>query len=553
MKSIPTVQKGVRTSPHESMKRKSNSTGSSNDGPYASMKRKSDSTGSSNDGANFVHASPETQQAKIAEESNNAPLSEQEEDTTQQPSTALTESADTGPLQDAAAENLQTNPSTGAAAANISSQTRNPSNLQMLMGQQAARLSSPRKCAVNPGVASLFPRLLSTCLAPALSSPLRKPLEKTTAKVALPVRKSAQRPSKSHAAQIPQVESDSATSVPPAKANEKADLKRKASSKKKADGPAKRKANKKRKANETITAAKIDSVPIKTTAETKTDGAANTKIIAPSSSGGLEKTKVTKLTIEENISGAANNGRGSTPKHIFENHSLHIKMGPRVEFVDLIEKVESADDQSIVMNGSHLSFRRYTNKHYEPSRKTPQNDEEMSPDETDLDQKRRSGRQRKSRVPFSSRNKATSKVERLEFPTKLQQCHTIVELPDDAKAGEMLLVTWPVSRDHRFPQLFLIEIPETVPAPRRNRKRLLRVAAPGIYIPRVLRRRFGTDRYIPNSPMKTRLPVFSSPQKAQWTSFAKSTSRVGRLYQVPRFPPCSMFQQNDAVEPMPDG
>jgi hypothetical protein len=119
------------------------------------------------------------------------------------------------------------------------------------------------------------------------------------------------------------------------------------------------------------------------------------------------------------------------------------------------------------------------------------------------------------------------------------------KFPDDLGPGDLLLVAWPETEANRapnglfVPQIFWLEIPDTVPSPKLNSKRLLKVLAPGCDVAGGKKRRLGGrgGRYTTTTtPKNARSPAFQSPQKAEWFSYQKSASRVGRKYQVPGLP-----------------
>ena len=205
-----------------------------------------------------------------------------------------------------------------------------------------------------------------------------------------------------------------------------------------------------------------------------------------------------------------------------QSHRLTLQYPPKQHEYVPIEVVSSdtASSDKVDVNGKHT-------------------------DETGEETRRRSGRKRKQVMPFQGDRIYGSKVDDIEFPNFLQQFCAIVELPDELGPGDLMLVVWPETEANRppnglfVPQIFWIEIPETVPFPRLNSKRLLKVMAPGCNIADGKKRRSGGrgGRYTTaTTPKNARSPAFQSPQKAEWFSYQKSASRVGHRYQVPGLP-----------------
>lgn len=433
------------------------------------------------------------------------------------------------------------------------------SELQELMGQQAARLSSPRRNSVDP--AKLLPHLRTKT-----SPPSAKRKSNMSEKEVLPVRKDTVAvPSK--AAPIPDGD-NSSEETEPADNREQA----RTAPKDKAIGasaPSKEgetdkgglesdKAQSKGTGNET--AKPTIQAPVgKKVAEAfshfskrkaSTDGEQSPlKKLKPATSGLAEKSK-------------SDNVASETPTFSMqqspEDHDKHVTLGSAVDYADCAEKIEnvknlSPGDRSEVFSysGSDFLFRRYRNETFKP---TPPPKPVDVPETTPVESEEEMSKRRSSRKK-GPQGKAGSQVQSVEYPPDLLS-HAIIELPDDAMPGDQILVTWPVSSDPRFPTVFLIEVPETVP-PFKGKTRLLKVMAPGCF-DKGKKRRLARNRYIPGSPILrrgNRLPAFS-PQKAEWSAYTKSSSRVGDAYQVPEIPPSTTFQNEQRgkeEESMPGG
>jgi hypothetical protein len=413
------------------------------------------------------------------------------------------------------------------------SPSRNPAS-------KATRGSSPRKSGAD--VINLLPRKL----APTSPRQKSKALDKTTAKVPLQARRSPL--VASTAAQIPHGESEA-------------------------------------------------SAPTKIPSVSPSNGSGATPATEPKKSAPVpaeetskpsaKPTDVAKAidTSEKNATSKANESTSTDePEKKLASASQGSRSGPicgsRVEYVEMIEyhdagadNVSATDEQTSVFstNSGSIVFRTHQNKNFEPpagkpatkliSDETPteseRKSESIAAEDSDGAQKRRSTRKRVKRMILLT-DMAASKVEDLYFP-KLQLGYAIVELPNEAKAGDQMLVTWPVSRDHRFPQMFLIEVPEHLPVSKgaSGGKRLLKVMAPGCFEAKGKKRRLSQNRYIPRgSPGKSNRR-FQSPQKIKTQSYAKKESRVGRMYQVPNRLPLPVAYQpgypSEAVEEMPQG
>jgi hypothetical protein len=306
----------------------------------------------------------------------------------------------------------------------------------------------------------------------------------------------------------------------------------------------------------------------------------------PTSAGVEPSSYVTAATMV----GIARSRSNMSPSPLFPMES-------RVPFVDILETVIIDGVVSFVQRDGRYIFQTFVNPNYRRLERNQQkhrrkttasfhhppkqyddvtgemvwsdtsssdkgNVNGQSTDETAGEARRRSGRKRKQRVPFLGDKLYGSKVDDIEFPNSLEQFCAIVELPDDLGPGDLLLVAWPETSVNRatnglfVPQIFWIEIPETVPSPRLNSKRLLKVMAPGCDATKGKKRRLGGrgGRYTATGtpPKNPRSPAFQSPQKAEWFSYQKSASRVGRNYQVPGLPVITT-PMDELVEPEVEG
>jgi hypothetical protein len=268
-----------------------------------------------------------------------------------------------------------------------------------------------------------------------------------------------------------------------------------------------------------------------------------------------------------------------------------------VHYVDFIKHEEIFEDKSIVQENMHAtclsrswvtkdssyhySVHRISNPKFAP--KLPSSFERISEPEQSYPEReasnykekhttienekvfeaqtfRRSNRQRQKprrSLGIESQRKRKSilqsKVEGLEYPGLEQTC-VIVELPHDIQPGDTMLVEWPQSKNCKerigmqeydvtnAPLLFLCKVPKTVPVALKNKKRLLRVMAPGCYEqsePKRQRiRQSNSSRCLQND-------IFQSPQRVNWISFKKSSSRIGGKYQVPSLPALTMQSNFD--------
>jgi hypothetical protein len=258
-----------------------------------------------------------------------------------------------------------------------------------------------------------------------------------------------------------------------------------------------------------------------------------------------------------------------------------------VHYVDFIKRIETFQDKAILQDSLHAtlsprswitrdshrySVHRISNPKFastpvicsernsESGESCPEVDEFTYNEESLILEKeklleeqefRRSNRQRQ--IPRRSldmecqrkRSSITqSKVEALEYPGLEQTC-VIVELPHDVQPGDTMLVEWPKSKHSKegigmqgndaenVPLLFLCKIPKTVPPARKHKKRLLKVMAPDCYEqPEPKRKRVRQS----NSSGCIENETLQSPHKVNWTSFKKSSSRIGQGYQVPSLP-----------------
>ena len=262
---------------------------------------------------------------------------------------------------------------------------------------------------------------------------------------------------------------------------------------------------------------------------------------------------------------------GSTHDQVKPADSM--AMGASVMFMDVLETTETNAVSGLhglfVIDGECHAYRRYQNSGFrsrqsQPSRqKKPQvidaaieanagKSDDEGQEEADDVQRRRSGRKRKPVNPPHPNKPPGSKVATLEFLQPTRNC-VIIELPDDAVPGDTFLVAWPKLvgeiEDAGSPRYFLCEVPETVSPSKKKKKRLLRVMAPDSYMSHK-KQRSGGDRYKRGTPQKSSVRrAVQSPQKADWYSYQKSTSRVGKLYQVPVLPPaCAVTKANDSDE-----
>ena len=247
-----------------------------------------------------------------------------------------------------------------------------------------------------------------------------------------------------------------------------------------------------------------------------------------------------------------------------------VTMGSAVIYMDVLEKMDtdaaSGCHGSFLIDGEFHAYRRYRNPGF-CSRQSKHSQQESDTGATTIeaialkfdddgqedldDRRRRSGRKRKPAHPTNIDQHAGSKVTELEFLRSKRGC-VVVELSDDVMPGDKLLIAWPKDdeevNDDGLPQYFLCEVPKTVSPPKKKKPRLLRVMAPDFDgSPR--KRRSGGDRYKHGSPHKSSVrSSFQSPQKAQWSSYQKTTSRVGELYQVPSLPPAVVIEASHSAE-----
>jgi hypothetical protein len=262
-----------------------------------------------------------------------------------------------------------------------------------------------------------------------------------------------------------------------------------------------------------------------------------------------------------------------------------------VHYVDFIKRIETVQDKSILQESMHAtrsprsritrdshrySVHRISNPKFAP--KPPSFSERISEsreccperEETtynggsltmeseklsEAQEFRRSNRQRQKprrsldmECQRKRKSIPQSKVEDLEYP-ELEQTCMIVELPHDVQPGDTMLVEWPKTKNRKqgigiqendaanVPLLFLCQIPETVPPGRKNKKRLLRVMAPGCYEQSEPKRQRLKQS---NSSRCLENDFLQSPHRVNWTSFKKSSSRVGGKYQVPSLPAVTM-------------
>ena len=236
-----------------------------------------------------------------------------------------------------------------------------------------------------------------------------------------------------------------------------------------------------------------------------------------------------------------------------------VTMPSAIMDMDVLEKVDtdaaSGLHGSFLMNGEYHAYRRYRNSGF-CSRQSQRRQQESDIGDTTIEAnahksdndghvevdngRRRSGRKRKG-----------SKVTELEFLQSKRSC-AVVEVPDDVMPGDSLLVAWPKAVDELdqdgSPQFFLCQVPETFPAPKKKKIRLLKVMAPWSQeCPK--KRRSRVDKCKQGTPYKSSdRPPLQSPQEAQWSFYRKSTSRVGELYQVPNLPRAGVVKTNDSAE-----
>eukprot|EP00548_Thalassiothrix_antarctica_P000737 CAMPEP_0194144002 /NCGR_PEP_ID=MMETSP0152-20130528/13100_1 /TAXON_ID=1049557 /ORGANISM="Thalassiothrix antarctica, Strain L6-D1" /LENGTH=904 /DNA_ID=CAMNT_0038843665 /DNA_START=165 /DNA_END=2879 /DNA_ORIENTATION=+ len=220
-------------------------------------------------------------------------------------------------------------------------------------------------------------------------------------------------------------------------------------------------------------------------------------------------------------------------------------MGRRIEFIDYLEEGKNIDS-SIPPEGENIAdsnrkkpiFRRVINDNFiAPSGKITKFN---SPNNS-----------KRKRITTSKKNpersaKKKSRVEVVEYPTAHLGI-AIVELPINAIPGDKVVVSWPTSRDtNGNPHIYLIEIPETVSSFKGGRqKRLLKVLAPDCLAKKP---KYLTD-HKDGISSPTKLPQvenassFRSPQKERWRNYSKTSSRVGRRYQVPALPSSTEFSE----------
>ncbi len=270
---------------------------------------------------------------------------------------------------------------------------------------------------------------------------------------------------------------------------------------------------------------------------------------------------ISTLTDQPLNDAAASDNHESTFNEDKDKQEDFMKMGPSVIYMDVLEKVDSdvpsLPSGSFRINGEYHTHRRYRNPGF-CSRQSQQkhqqtntnaisseakgaarsDDNGVALDDVDDGGRRRSGRKRKSAHPAHTDQHTGSKVRDVEV-LRPKRGFVIVELPDDAMPGNSFLVSWPMTADEQAyddsPQFFLFEVPPNVATPTKNKKRLVKVMAPGFYGPPDKKGRSSAERGTPHRTSGIR--SFQSPQKAEWHSYKKTTSRVGKLYQVPSLPP----------------
>mmetsp|Transcript_12219 Transcript_12219/g.18862 ORF Transcript_12219/g.18862 Transcript_12219/m.18862 type:complete len:1002 (-) Transcript_12219:229-3234(-) len=240
------------------------------------------------------------------------------------------------------------------------------------------------------------------------------------------------------------------------------------------------------------------------------------------------------------------------PNYHFVRGDSSQMMGERVEFVDCLEEMKddsclSSRGQDTVQYASreNLVFRRFSNTNYvAPSGKITR---EFNFSGKSKQQKRG----RSKRNPERSAKKRKPRVEDLGCP-RLNLGTAIVEVPMNAVPGDKIVVSWPTNRHQcGTPQLYLIQVPETVSSFKSGRKkRLLKVLAPDCFTRAKKSRHHSEHKDGISSPSKALeyIPGFRSPQKERWRNYSKTSSRVGYEYQVPALPSSSEFQRQGSSD-----